>query len=259
MSLQLPQDSPSRPLSIRTTGTSATMADKTGEAWRGAVDKHNCWEDLILTLGTLRMEFEVAATRSLAHRRATEAWHANNVITDGGGIRGYSSLLIVQQLMKEIAACEIRLQDSEGPVPGSTRKEFNEAELLPCHSFDYMYGTSTGGLISVMLARLRMTVPQCLEIYRQVGHELFGHRRNILPLATKYHHKPLERAVQKIVSQYCKLHVDCDGTDLHPWDWDPEDEESPNPSAASTVNSQSTYKSIYTDVPIKPIDRICQS
>ena len=52
MSLQPPQDSPSRPLSIRTTGTSATMADKTGEAWRGDVGKHNCWEDLILTLGT---------------------------------------------------------------------------------------------------------------------------------------------------------------------------------------------------------------
>jgi hypothetical protein len=27
------------------------MADKTGETWRGAVDKYNCWEDLILTLG----------------------------------------------------------------------------------------------------------------------------------------------------------------------------------------------------------------
>lgn len=27
------------------------MADKTGEAWRGDVDKYNCWEDLILTLG----------------------------------------------------------------------------------------------------------------------------------------------------------------------------------------------------------------
>lgn len=52
MSLQLPQDSPSRPLSIRTTGTSATMADKTGEAWRSAVDKNSCWQDLILTLGT---------------------------------------------------------------------------------------------------------------------------------------------------------------------------------------------------------------
>ena len=124
-----------------------------------------------------------------------QVWQANND-PDGGGIRGYSSLLIVQRLMHEIAQCERRLQEEEGPVPGSTRREFDENDLLPCHYFDYMYGTSTGGLISVMLARLRMTVPQCLEIYRRVGHELFGHRRNILPLATKYHHKPLEKAVR---------------------------------------------------------------
>ncbi|KZM25365.1 uncharacterized protein EKO05_0000583 [Ascochyta rabiei] len=228
MSLQLPQESPSRPLSIRTTGTSATMADKTGETWRSAVDKHNCWEDLILTL-------------------------------DGGGIRGYSSLIIIQRLMHEVAQCERRLQEEEGPVPGSNRREFDEDALLPCHYFDYMYGTSTGGLISVMLARLRMTVPQCLEIYRRVGHELFGHRRNTLPLATKYHHKPLEKAVCEIVGQYCKLHPNCDGKDWHPWDWDPVDEEPSRLSAASTVNSSSTFKSSYTDAPIQPVDRICQS
>ena len=68
-----------------------------------------------------------------------------------------------------------------------------------------------------MLARLRMTIPQCLEIYRQVGNDLFGHRRNTLPLATKYHEKPLEKAVQAIVSQYCKHHENCDGDDWHPW------------------------------------------
>ena len=179
--------------------------------------------------------------------------------TDGGGIRGYSSLLIVQRLMHYVAQCERRLQDEEGPVPGSSRSHFDEDELLPCHYFDYMYGTSTGGLISVMLARLRMTVPQCLDIYRRVGHELFGHRRNILPLATKYHHKPLEKAVRDIVSQYCKLHPNCDGKDWHPWDWDPVDEESANPSATSTVNSNSTYKATPNPAPIQPIDRICQS
>jgi hypothetical protein len=179
--------------------------------------------------------------------------------TDGGGIRGYSSLLIVQRLMHYVAQCERRLQDEEGPVPGSNRSDFDENELLPCHYFDYMYGTSTGGLISVMLARLRMTVPQCLDIYRRVGHELFGHRRNILPLATKYHHKPLEKAVRDIVSQYCKLHPNCDGKDWHPWDWDPVDDESANPSATSTVHSNSTYQTTSNPAPIQPIDRICQS
>ena len=47
-----PPEPASRPLSIRTTGTSATQQDKTGETWKMNVTKENCWEDLILTLGT---------------------------------------------------------------------------------------------------------------------------------------------------------------------------------------------------------------
>ncbi|KAL6711677.1 hypothetical protein ACN47E_004611 [Coniothyrium glycines] len=212
----------SRPLSIMTTGTSATAQDKTGKTWTTAVNEDNCWEDLILTL-------------------------------DGGGIRGYSSLLIVQRLMHEVAKCERRLQRDEGPVAGSSRRDFNEDELLPCHYFDYIYGTSTGGLISVMLARLRMTVPQCLQIYRRVGHELFGHRRNILPLATKYHHKPLEKAVQEIVRQYCKNHTACDGGDMHPWY---DDEAS---DALGSLQSSSTWSSTAPSRAGKPTERICQS
>lgn len=33
-------------------GTSATQEDKTGETWKLNVTAENCWEDLILTLGT---------------------------------------------------------------------------------------------------------------------------------------------------------------------------------------------------------------
>lgn len=201
-----------------TTATSASSADKTGHAWSIAVNEHNCWEDLILTL-------------------------------DGGGIRGYASLLILQRLMHEVAECERRLQDDFGPVPDSTRNTFNEDELLPCHYFDYMYGTSTGGLISVMLARLRMTVPQCLEIYRKVGDDLFGHRRNVLPLATKFHHKPLEKAVQSIVSEYCKHHSKCDGHDWHPWDVNSNEDVSLPASEGSSTFSDISRKQ----------DRICQS
>ncbi|KAF1835627.1 FabD/lysophospholipase-like protein [Decorospora gaudefroyi] len=177
------------------------------------------------------------------------------VPTDGGGIRGYSSLLIIQRLMHEIAECERRIQKEEGPVEGSERRDFNQDELLPCHYFDYMYGTSTGGLISVMLARLRMTVPQCLEIYRKVGHELFGHRRNVLPLATKYHHKPLEKAVQEIVQQYCKEHKSCTGDDWHPWD--PEDDTMTN-SVTTSLQTSTTWSSVESSSG-KPVERICQS
>lgn len=173
--------------------TTASTSDHSGWTWARGANQDNAWDDLILTL-------------------------------DGGGIRGYSSLLILKQLMHEVAECEKRLAEEEGPVPNSKRSEFNEDNLLPCHYFDYMYGTSTGGLISVMLGRLRMTVPQCLEVYREVGNDLFGRRRSILPLATKYHHKPLEHAVQRTVKKYCKHHEDkCTGKDWHPWNVDEEE------------------------------------
>jgi len=35
-----------------TTGTSATAQDKSGNTWKMNVNEDNCWEDLILTLGT---------------------------------------------------------------------------------------------------------------------------------------------------------------------------------------------------------------
>jgi hypothetical protein len=192
--------------------------------------------------------------------------HSEHVLIysiDGGGIRGYSSLLIIQRLMHEIAKAERQIQKEEGPVEGGEQREFNEDELLPCHYFDYMYGTSTGGLISVMLARLRMSVPQCLELYRRVGHELFGHRRSVLPLATKYHHKPLETAVQDIVKQYCKEHENCTGDDWHPWVLEEEDKSAEvpmNESGIGSLQSSTTWSS--GGAPSfrgKPAERICQS
>lgn len=93
-----------------------------------------------------------------------------------------------------------------------------------------------------------MTVPQCLELYRKVGNDLFGHRRNVLPLATKYHHKPLEKAVQRIVSEYCKHHTSCDGHDWHPWIVDTNDSEQTKSGDSSLASSVSMQQ-----------DRICQS
>jgi hypothetical protein len=98
----------------------------------------------------------------------------------------------------------------------SAKKALTEEELLPCHYFDFMYGTSTGGLIATILGRLRMSVTEALELYRKVGDDLFGKRRSSVPLRTKYHHEPLEQAVRDIVSSRCHQHENCDGNDLHP-------------------------------------------
>jgi patatin-like phospholipase/acyl hydrolase len=65
---------------------------------------------------------------------------------DGGGVRGLSSLLIVQRLMHEVQ----RIMINEGNTTDDGKLP------LPCEYFDLICGTSTGGLIAIMLGRLRM-------------------------------------------------------------------------------------------------------
>jgi patatin-like phospholipase len=128
--------------------------------------------------------------------------------------------------MKEVAAWENFYEFQEKPA--GQRMSYDEDQLLPCMYFDFMYGTSTGGLIATMLGRLRMTVPVCLEIYKEVGDELFGKRRSSMPLATKYKHEPLEKAVKGIVKKYCPIHIHanrCEGIDWNPWSLELEPDE----------------------------------
>ena len=63
---------------------------------------------------------------------------------DGGGIRGISSLYILKDLMAQIEEQRATIQ----PPP--------TARLRPCDVFDLICGTSTGGLIAIMLGRLQM-------------------------------------------------------------------------------------------------------
>jgi patatin-like phospholipase/acyl hydrolase len=60
---------------------------------------------------------------------------------DGGGVRGLSALLILREIMEEIE-----------------RQSGADATPLPCQHFDLIGGTSTGGLIAIMLGRLRMVI-----------------------------------------------------------------------------------------------------
>lgn len=150
---------------------------------------------------------------------------------DGGGIRGYGSLLIIQELMNKIGDEERRRDELEGTkgktkssfAPGiykpissnqATNSKFEASDtknlrksslFLPCHYFDYAVGTSTGGLISIMLSRLRMTVDDCINEYKTLGQKIFGHPR---PLAFgailwhKFDHRVLERVLQDAITRH---------------------------------------------------------
>ena len=84
-------------------------------------------------------EFESPLTVSgRAERQMID--HQPRVLSlDGGGVRGLSSLVILREIMEEIQ-----------------RKSAVQDTPLPCQFFDLIGGTSTGGLIAIMLGRLRM-------------------------------------------------------------------------------------------------------
>ena len=94
---------------------------------------------------------------------------------DGGGIRGYSALLILQELMRVVGRMEREYEcgpsDADGRAESSyhpltplspcrtsdTKSKAKSAgktmktessSWLPCHYFDYIAGTSTGGCVS---------------------------------------------------------------------------------------------------------------
>ena len=50
----------------------------------------------------------------------------------------------------------------------------------PCEVFDLIAGTSTGGLIAIMLGRLRMTVKEAIDAYLALSRNVFApkHRLN---------------------------------------------------------------------------------
>ncbi|KPM44184.1 hypothetical protein AK830_g2320 [Neonectria ditissima] len=86
--------------------------------------------------------------------------HPNGVrllALDGGGVRGVVSLIILDEIMKRI----------------QKRKGLKE----PCRPADYFElaaGTSTGGIIGIMLFRLHMTAEDTIKMYDVISKQVFS-------------------------------------------------------------------------------------
>ena len=83
----------------------------------------------------------------------------------------------------------------------------NVPELTPrpCEYFDLICGTSIGGLIALMLGRLRMSVEEGLQAFISFGTSVFGHsrwfhERSVLFLPrSKYATRRVRRAILTVI------------------------------------------------------------
>ena len=130
-------------------------------------------------------EYVPTVDPSIATVDEDSPWTRRNILSlDGGGVRGYSSLLLLKRLMDEITQIEKKndpkastsafspLIDTTALFSDPAMKEL-EGTYRPCHYFDYIAGSSTGGLIAIMLGRLRMTVDECLKLYKDLSETVF--------------------------------------------------------------------------------------
>ncbi|KAK3954872.1 hypothetical protein QBC32DRAFT_254378 [Pseudoneurospora amorphoporcata] len=109
----------------------------------------------------------------------------NLLSLDGGGVRGISEVAMLHRIMKRVQQLE------------------NLKELpKPCEYFHIMGGTSTGGLVAILLGRLRMSTEEALEKYLDLGKVIF-HKSNkkTFEISAKYGPEALVTAVKKLVQE----------------------------------------------------------
>ena len=82
---------------------------------------------------------------------------------------------------------------------------YNEGQVQPHHVFKLVAGTSTGGLIALMLGKMGMTVDECIEKYESLSKNVFGKKhmrgrltRGLAP--AKYSGKNLQKCIQGLLS-----------------------------------------------------------
>ncbi|KAK4170204.1 putative calcium-independent phospholipase A2-gamma [Cladorrhinum sp. PSN259] len=102
---------------------------------------------------------------------------------DGGGVRGVSSLVILHEIMIKI------------------QKQYGLADIpKPCDIFHMIAGTSTGGLIAIMLGRLRMSTEEALREYDTCAAKIFSKRKKTNVLE-RFQSTPLQETIEDLVKR----------------------------------------------------------
>ncbi|EGG07594.1 uncharacterized protein MELLADRAFT_31443, partial [Melampsora larici-populina 98AG31] len=75
---------------------------------------------------------------------------------DGGGIRGLSTLFVIRNLLERV---QRRTGSSKLP--------------LPSECFDVICGVGTGGIIALLLGRLKFGIDDAIEAYLSISRKVF--------------------------------------------------------------------------------------
>ncbi|CUA76313.1 Nephrocystin-3 [Homo sapiens] [Rhizoctonia solani] len=105
----------------------------------------------------------------------------NILCIDGGGVRGLSSLIILQEFMRGV----------ENASGGK--------KIHPYEHFDVIAGTGTGGISACMLGRLRMPVAKAIEKYAVFVKEVFTEKKWYGP--TMYKSTKLQEALKIMIRE----------------------------------------------------------
>ncbi|KUJ15848.1 FabD/lysophospholipase-like protein [Mollisia scopiformis] len=112
---------------------------------------------------------------------------------DGGGVRGYAIFIIIQELMHRLYV------ETEGKAP--KRDQIPK----PADHFDLIVGTGTGGLIAIMLGRLRLDLETCKEVYVRMTRKVFETDKTIAGIpyrSTLFKASKLEEAIRECVREH---------------------------------------------------------
>ncbi|CAE6526229.1 unnamed protein product [Rhizoctonia solani] len=105
----------------------------------------------------------------------------NILCIDGGGVRGLSPLIILQEMMH-------RVENARGGD-----------RVHPYEYFDVIAGTGTGGISACMLGRLRMPIEKAIEKYANLVKEVFKEKKMSGP--TMYKATKLQEALKTMIRE----------------------------------------------------------
>ncbi|KAL9617923.1 MAG: hypothetical protein Q9160_007289 [Pyrenula sp. 1 TL-2023] len=110
---------------------------------------------------------------------------------DGGGVRGLSTLYILKNLMTRL---------------NRERQQKGLSVVKPCEVFDLIGGTSTGGLIAIMLGRLDMDVNECISAYNRLMESVFEGKSHKMPFGwtgrtkARFSTIKLKNAIEQVIA-----------------------------------------------------------